>query len=927
MSIKAKTVQKGRAAAFDRGQFTDATAATASAPKRSYYYAEERRSEACDAAPTTGSSSSSSRSSSCSACPPHTGATTSCANTAAASGQGDDEADMSDDEEVVRRARAATQALLGEGTRPASAMAKSVASSVNAVPNSRLEAYLRGRAGSAPTACTLDLPTASPQLTSATFLQSDCVTSGLLQPNAPAKQRAPSAISPQSVATQGTETGTSHTQDQILTPDDSKATEASATLQEALRMHTTNSDFQQLMSLFADDVRREQQQQREQEAGKAKPGLPVAGAMLSEADPLSGSHGLKASSTSFCTAAAASAKQRPPTPRPCMFAALEDAALERLFNEWCHRNATTSNADDDDAAADNAAVFIAADHRAAAFTLAAVAARDLDFSPWGRQAEPGGAGPAAVGVAPSPSSSPFAPVPVANAPLTWEELMLGEVARRNARSFHYSGGGLLSNPEGIAEQATQQLRRFFQAVDCIERLVSNRRFMRSVAAFLYEHHRIFLPHYKQSLTPSLLPEPTSAPGSTSPAPSLAAEHCHEEYAVYEEFGQRVSTTLLSLLSHNVEDFNEAEFVEALYDTPAAFADGDVPSEAAVKGPQNVLSFPAWRLVLAMSDFEGFFAWMMDYVYEEYHLDSLEEKGAKVAVAGARGLRAQIRSTYNRPVEDASASVTGTESTRPPASAASPGGDAALSPLMASGSPSPPPDLLHAASPLTSQNSSDLSLRPKGALAPLPSGMLLQPAPPPSSCRDLSSATIAIGHGGGGGIPTGVHLRQFFPSPPASAEGGTRPSAAGNKAAPVYRKRQTTHPGRTLPPITLTTDTVVRPGSTDAAVGSLNSSASLPAPLRLSDADGADGHAARTFASTAPPAASVVTPASAPTSALTRWPTRTRSSTAKKNAVTAEGTAPRRGSQTQKPKSRTSSSMRTVAGEPPKVKSQRSKLKR
>lgn len=883
MSIKAKVVEKERAAAFDRGLFTTPSAAIDidDSVKHSYFYAEERRIAQLDQA-ASGSSSSSSRSSS------RSSAAASPQSRITEKGGVTGEAELSDDEEVVQRARAATRALLG-GSRPASAHAASASASTTASSSGRLQAYLRGRAASV---STIDAPAGSKPVAAAVAPMQFNYTALSSSPSANVASALKPASYPSTMAEASHTTGAQH--------DTGNTAANAATVVEALQMHTSNADFQQLMSLLEDDVRQEhlqqqqpqqqqqQPQQQQQQQAQQRSNVPVSSSAASSVDGAPSNAG---------------AASRPTAQAHRTFAALESTALEQLFDDWCGRS------DDIEAGADSEAdgpVFIAAEHRAAAFTLAAVAARDLDSSSWGRRATPSGEKTAAFSGA-SSSSAAAAAASVSNAPLTWEELMQDEAARRTARSNPRAGmtgrGGLLANASDVAEQATQQLRRFLQSVDCVERLVANRRFMRSVAVFLYEHHKVFLPHYTR--TPSPSPPPAGAAGGGG---SALVEHGHEEYAVYEEFGQRVSTALLSLLSSTVEGFDEGDFVEALYDTPASFADDDSDAAGGAsvqRGPQNVLSFPAWRLVLAMSDFESFFSWVMDYIYEEYHLDELEaEEGARVAVAGTRGLRALIRSTYQRPADDGAAEAPAVSSEL---RAAEPAAATTVTPLAAPPSATATAsDTVSGRSPLystetplagvsrstssafasSSVNLADSPLRPSGSLAPLPTSSFLQPAPPPA--RNAVSSSV-------NSSPGGVHLRQFFPSPPSSAEGSTRVGAAAGSA--VYRKRQTTHPGRNLPPITPSTDAMMRPSSAEEPGGVVGT-----APAQGSTA---------LNAGTAP----------------AHRPQRTRSSADKAGAPAADDGAPRRESKTSKPKSRTSSTTRSKAEEAPKAKPLRPKLQR
>ncbi|TPP43548.1 hypothetical protein CGC21_19735 [Leishmania donovani] len=683
MPIKAKAVDRSKTAAFDRGHFAVSSgAAQADLPKQSYYYEGERRYTGADATRSDSSSSTSSVSSSRSPSPYTVGWQRHAAGPRLDHGSSEGDWDMSDDEEVVRRARAATRALLGSSW-PASAAHAALTTSAPA-PNSRATT-VRSTSTSAEEEssqpqsghhCKNHDPKASPTTSDVCGVANDATTTSATLPSAVAR---------------------------------------------ALQWQTTNPEFQQLMALLAQDVQRERCDDLPPAA------IAMAGASAEGAWPRS--------LPSYSTTGPTSTHTYAPPSRT--FAALEDNALEQLYEDWCLQRGEGDEAEGSaghasgDADAIVPEVFIAADHRAAAFSIAASAAHQSILA--SLQHESTAMSDAGTGVCPHS---------VSDAPFTWEELLRGEMTRRNTRhgSADGPGGGvMLNDPDALVDQATRRLQRFLQSVACVERLVRDRRFMRSVAVFLYEHHKVFLPHYRPAASSSKAAEAamTDDRGEdlhTDIAAHADVEHTHAEHRVYEEFGERMSAALLSVLTHHVPGFDEAEFVEALYETPAAYAMAEDARAAVGDHPMrgclpSVLSFPAWRLLLAMSGFESFFLWMMDYIYEEYYLDTISEECApSVAVAGVRGLRALIRSTYGRPA-DAGAADASAEEAR--ISAAVPGATGRQE------------TLLHT------------------------------PAP------DCASAS-------------------FFPTPPASAEGASR-RLNGTGIEP-YRKRKTTHPGRDLPPI-------------------------------------------------------------------------------------------------------------------------------
>lgn len=802
MSIKAKAVDKGKAAAFARGHFGPASAAApGSAGKRSYFHEGERRYAEAEAADSSGSSSSSANASRGTS-PAHVGQPPRQAGAArrpqqAGSGSGSD-SETSDDEEVVRRARAATQALLG-GSRPASATAAAPATA--SPPSTRLEAYLRSRTCSAPSLRPSELAAAT---------------------------RIPGGAGYASSRTEAPPTN-GHHNGGALSAGVVDAAPAVVTLpravDEALQWHTTNEEFQQLMGLLAQDV--------QQEHGRSA-AVALVSAAESTRQARRQAEGASASSSASAAPAAPSRTYAPPSRT---FAALEDTTLQQLYEDWCvQRGGDAVGADGtaaggDDEEADGAAhppeVFVAAEHRAAAFAMAAASAAQQPLT----------SAPRAATAAPALTDAPF----------SWEELLQSSVTRRNARYGHggSSGGGgggdtLLSDPAALANQATRRLQRFLQSVECVERLVRDRRFMHGVAVFLYEHHRVFLPHYRAAATPQKGDAAAGAAGveeEDGAAPTLV-EHTHAEHRVYEEFGERVSAALLSVLTRYVPGFDEAEFVEALYDTPAAdvasLDEAWLEAAAMVAGPRSVLTFPAWRLLLAMSGFESFFAWMMDYVYEEYHLDrGGEGDSPKIAVVGARGLRALIRSTYNTRPGDAVPAATAAADAPPSAPAADGLRREKEASLLLTSAAS---DASATVAPVLRPSS-----EPQHASTQPPSASLrVAQTPPPPQLLGLPGRPAMAAAAPGGSAP----VRKFFPTPPASAEGSHR-SLTG-PAVPPYRKRQTTHPGRDLPPIDPSTNSLMLSTSTVADAASPSPLSSVNAPNSVvSDAGAlAPGRAAR-----------------------------------------------------------------------------------
>lgn len=433
---------------------------------------------------------------------------------------------------------------------------------------------------------------------------------------------------------------------------ESREESAAAAKQPTTYADPLQRDFERLMQMLAEDVRREHEEARMSTAAAAAAitkGGATSATSLRSCATIDGDDNdvLSRSSDSAFTKSQSSMGGGGYRPAPRTFAQLQANALQELYEKWIEGEAVGS---DGLSTTRPAKPFVASDYEAAAFALAAAAAAT------------------ATATAPSSSSSSAHRPNIADAPLSFEELAATEAAMRNAtkarlvetrgRDKHAKGDEPVTSmlakeyavlsAKGIADAAQGKLSRFMQSLAWTERLVRHPVFVNSVAAFLYEHHRTFLPHFGRVSASA-----DDAPSAAKPHPdgeSALREHSHEEFSVYEQFAQRVSGVLLRVLADNVDGFDEEEFVEGLFDSPTEAYDmaGIKEGYPTLAGPQNVLSYPAWRIILSMSSFDSFFAWMEDYIQEEYQLgrDPVGEETV-VAVGGTRGLRALIKSTYHR----------------------------------------------------------------------------------------------------------------------------------------------------------------------------------------------------------------------------------------------------------------------------------------
>ncbi|RNF11398.1 hypothetical protein TraAM80_01015 [Trypanosoma rangeli] len=410
-------------------------------------------------------------------------------------------------------------------------------------------------------------------------------------------------------------------------------------IQEALRGpqgtadSATYRDFARLMDLIATDVQKErdekqlQQQQQQQQHQKAPEGEAKHTTLLVKTKEYSqgpGQQGQSDTSKMYVV---------PPT----TFDELQERVLLQIY--------AASEEDD------NAKYFIATDHMAEAFTLAALEAARDDIS----------ADPTVTLGAPRAMDGNNAISRPTGTPLSIMEIIALERARRNARAALQSrqeeeeevGGEvtlgrnsealLCTDADVIAATAEKSLYRFLLAVRCIERAVRNRCVTDDLGRFLFAHHKPFL-------------QACSDKGLTEDA---IREFPHEAFTAYERYSRYVSKFITELLTRNVPNFDMEEFVLALFDVEIYGEEGDAREENV---SMDVLSYPAWRLLLSTSSFNEFCTFMDDFIAEEYGVEKValpdgseakddsrampsryDENGV-VVVAGARGIRALLSRT-------------------------------------------------------------------------------------------------------------------------------------------------------------------------------------------------------------------------------------------------------------------------------------------
>ncbi|EKF31355.1 hypothetical protein MOQ_004809 [Trypanosoma cruzi marinkellei] len=402
-------------------------------------------------------------------------------------------------------------------------------------------------------------------------------------------------------------------------------------VQEALRglQGTTDSaserEFARLMELFAADIQKEREQEKElqQEKELKVDTMDPISLMRPKNQNQKPAQGPWGETSSLYTSP------------PRTFDELQERALLRLY---------AANEENKDSG-----YFIATDHMAEAFTLAALEAARNE-SPGDTDAASGASG------ALNDNNEKFRPI---GAPPSLMEIVALERARRNARAAfqkHREGEAgmfidsnaeaLLSmDTEVLAATAAESLNRFLLAVRCIENAVRNRRVTNALGRFLFAHHKPFL-------------RTTRGAGSSADA---IREFPHEAFAVYERYGRYVSKFITELLNRNVPNFNMEEFVLSLFDEKMDGEENNNASDAEDVS-MDVLSYPAWRLLQSISSFDEFCTFMDDFIAEEYGVEKViahdnddsngvagvktsrcDEDGV-VVVAGARGVRALLTKT-------------------------------------------------------------------------------------------------------------------------------------------------------------------------------------------------------------------------------------------------------------------------------------------
>lgn len=254
-----------------------------------------------------------------------------------------------------------------------------------------------------------------------------------------------------------------------------------------------------------------------------------------------------------------------------------------------------------------------------------------------------------------------------------EDVKGKEITERSERRFLKGGGEMSSSawfrtPEVLIAEATARLERFLESVWWLEKLVRDHRFQASVAQFLYRHHKLFVSHVKRS-SPlhSKTNEGNNLRGGDNDKKGNAGggivSHSHQEYIIFTEFSEHIAKAVHQWLHSHVKDFDEDEFTEDLFDTPVGMCEGRMEGNEGREKvnsdvPMNVASYPVWRIILSISSFPCFVDWVVDFIEEEFQLREHEGTEAEeVVVAGARGLKALLASTYRRKTDDLNVPLT------------------------------------------------------------------------------------------------------------------------------------------------------------------------------------------------------------------------------------------------------------------------------
>ncbi|RNF03338.1 uncharacterized protein Tco025E_08195 [Trypanosoma conorhini] len=522
-------------------------------------------------------------------------------------------------------------------------------------------------------------------------------------------------------------------------------------------------DFARLMDLFAADVDKEREEKHQQlqraTESEAKNAKPLVATKMDTQAP--GQEGRGEVSKTYVV---------PPT----TFDELQERALLQLY---------AASEDDNDSK-----YFIATDHMAQAFTLAALEAARKDISE----------DPAAALGAPGASDGSNASSRPAGTPLSLMEIVALERARRNARAglqrrqeeeegvtLDRNSEELLStDADVIAAKAEASLNRFLLAVRCIESAVRDRRVTDELGRFLFAHHKPFL-------------QAGCGKGSSEDA---IREFPHEAFAVYEQYSRYVSKFLTDLLTRSVPKFDMEEFVLALFEVNM---DGEYGGARDESVSMDVLSYPAWRLLLSTSSFNEFCTFMDDFIAEEYGVEKVASDGdtetklgssampsrcdesGVVVVAGARGIRALLSKSKANMAKVTAAATDDADQLRAPGEGPHGGTDA-----------SPPLPLPRDGSVTASQASQE-QRQPQVHENFSAMGASVRPAFVPTTSSNSNSAFSLIS-----GAPIADRLKTPSPPPSQHAERGKGSLGSVNSfpQLPHCRRRPEAVPGRNLPPL-------------------------------------------------------------------------------------------------------------------------------
>ncbi|KAG8348562.1 hypothetical protein ERJ75_000948100 [Trypanosoma vivax] len=393
----------------------------------------------------------------------------------------------------------------------------------------------------------------------------------------------------------------------------------------------TGRDFNRLLELFARDISRDRSTRDGQESMK-----PLTDALGSDGGGAVAGDGPTVVPRAYAFP-------------PRTFSEVQERMLLEIYDTHSQEKSDTGGVDEG-----GNKYFIAANHMAEAFTLAALKTERRNHLEGGSiTADVEGELDTVRGEVMGVGAS-------LGAPLGLMDIVAAERCRLNARSCYRGGNGgkvhldphgglsnyFVADTEVIAASAEESLNRFLLGIQVFEEVVGDHHVISEIGRFLFEHHKLFL---KEG----------------TDVESKIRSYPHEAFVVYERYSLCVSNLIVQELHRHVPNFSIEEFLMMLYDTDlTSTEDSNVDATTVDTSSRtiDILSYSAWRVLQSISSFEEFSEFMDDFIAEENGVEKFTaHNGAAddgrvvdgaaeqlradtdgvIVTAGARGIRALL----------------------------------------------------------------------------------------------------------------------------------------------------------------------------------------------------------------------------------------------------------------------------------------------